>query len=102
MESPSKRKSTENDGESEQSKRLRINTKHPISDLRSSKDEQMEIPLKTGIVWMELYMWHNNGPATGHALSGVNLSKGIFLQQSQHWENPETKRRYNILTAINE
>lgn len=45
----------------------------------------------TGLVFHELYMWH-------HAGSLGNLSKHI--QPTQHWEHPETKRRFhNLLSA---
>lgn len=50
----------------------------------------------TGFVWHELYAWHT-------ACSSVGVLKGDvtkFLQPSENFEHPETKRRlYNLLAA---
>ncbi|KAG1671192.1 hypothetical protein FOA52_010128 [Chlamydomonas sp. UWO 241] len=46
---------------------------------------------KTGLVWHELYMWHDQGP-----MAGVKQ----LIQPTPHWESPETKRRmYNLLAV---
>ncbi|MCZ6889698.1 MAG: class II histone deacetylase [Gammaproteobacteria bacterium] len=47
--------------------------------------------MTTGFVWHERYMWHD----TGHA-SGSAVARGM-LQPGEHFENPETKRRFKNL-----
>ncbi|WP_138379212.1 class II histone deacetylase [Luteithermobacter gelatinilyticus] len=49
---------------------------------------------KTGIVWQEIYMWHDTGT---HA--GV-LPAGYPIQPGTHAENPETKRRFKNLLEV--
>lgn len=48
----------------------------------------------TGLVWHELYMWHDTGT---HA--GV-LPAGFPIQPGEHAENPETKRRFKNLLEV--
>jgi hypothetical protein len=38
-------------------------------------------------VFEELYMWHDSG----------TLSFDKWVQPSEHWENPDTKRRFHGL-----
>mgnify|MGYP006266037287 CR=1 FL=1 len=50
--------------------------------------------MATGFVWHELYMWHDTGNAAGF------LPPGLTVQPGDHFENPETKRRFkNLLDA---
>ncbi|MFC3051963.1 class II histone deacetylase [Kordiimonas pumila] len=49
---------------------------------------------KTGLVWHEIYMWHDTGT---HA--GV-LPAGNPIQPGTHAENPETKRRFKNLLEV--
>ena len=44
---------------------------------------------RTGYVYEELFMWHNSGT--------ISFSK--WVEPSEHWENPDTKRRFNGLLA---
>lgn len=46
---------------------------------------------RTGLVWHELYMWHNTGNAAGI------MPSGLTVQPYEHAENPETKRRFKNL-----
>ncbi len=50
--------------------------------------------MATGFVWHETYMWHDTGNYAG-------VLPAVFpLQPGQHYENPETKRRFrNLLDA---
>jgi acetoin utilization deacetylase AcuC-like enzyme len=49
---------------------------------------------KTGFVWHERYMWHDNGAASGSYRVRGDLQPGT------HVENPETKRKFkNLLDA---
>jgi acetoin utilization deacetylase AcuC-like enzyme len=51
--------------------------------------------MRTGFVWHELYMWHQNDP-TAAALVPASLT----VQPGEFVENPETKRRFkNLLDA---
>ena len=51
--------------------------------------------MRTGLIWHELYMWHQNDPtAAAVAPAGPTVQPGEFT------ENPETKRRFkNLLDA---
>lgn len=42
---------------------------------------------KTGYVFEEIYMWHDSGT--------INFDK--WVQPGEHWENPDTKRRFHGL-----
>ena len=49
---------------------------------------------KTGLIWNERFMWHDNGSALGQIPAGGAFQPGV------HLENPETKRRLkNLLDA---
>lgn len=51
--------------------------------------------MRTGLVWHELFMWHQNDP-TAAAL----VPAGPTVQPGEFIENPETKRRFkNLLDA---
>ena len=47
--------------------------------------------MATGFVWHERYMWHETPPS-----AGVMPARGV-LQPGEHFENPETKRRFKNL-----
>lgn len=48
--------------------------------------------MKTGLIWHELYMWHDT-----QNYAGV-IQPGTHLQPGTHFENPESKRRFkNVL-----
>ena len=49
---------------------------------------------KTGLVWHELYMWHNTGKYAGV------MPPGLKVQPYEHSENPETKRRFKNLLDV--
>ncbi len=49
---------------------------------------------RTGLIWDELYMWHNTG---NHA--GI-MPPGLTVQPYEHVENPETKRRLKNLLDV--
>ncbi|SVC03276.1 uncharacterized protein METZ01_LOCUS256130, partial [marine metagenome] len=49
---------------------------------------------KTGLVWHELYMWHNTGNYAGV------MPPGLAVQPYEHSENPETKRRFKNLLDV--
>ena len=49
---------------------------------------------KTGLVWHELYMWHNTG---NHA--GI-MPPGLTVEPYEHAENPDTKRRFKNLLDV--
>ena len=51
--------------------------------------------MRTGLVWHELYMWHQNDPTAASLVpAGPTVQPGEFV------ENPETKRRFkNLLDA---
>ncbi len=49
---------------------------------------------KTGWIYHELYMWHDTGRATGVS------SDRKWLQAWEHYENPETKRRFRNLVEV--
>lgn len=52
--------------------------------------------MATGLLWHELYMWHDTGTHAG--ILAADPATG--LQPSMHYENPETKRRIkNLLDA---
>jgi acetoin utilization deacetylase AcuC-like enzyme len=51
--------------------------------------------MATGWVYHELYMWHDTGRAT--TVSGADRK---WLQAWEHYENPETKRRFRNLVEI--
>ena len=52
--------------------------------------------ISTGLVWHELYMWHDTGTYAGI----VKPDPAAWLQPSVHFENAETKRRIkNLLDA---
>ena len=52
------------------------------------------MPQKTGLIWNERFMWHDNGSALGQIPAGGAFQPGV------HLENPETKRRLkNLLDA---
>ena len=52
------------------------------------------MPQKTGLIWNERFMWHDNGSALGQIPAGGAFQHGV------HLENPETKRRLkNLLDA---
>lgn len=42
---------------------------------------------KTGFVFEEVYMWHDSG----------SISFDKWVQPGEHWENPDTKRRFHGL-----
>jgi acetoin utilization deacetylase AcuC-like enzyme len=50
--------------------------------------------MATGWVFHELYMWHDTGRATARG------EHSRWLQQWEHWENPETKRRFRNLVEL--
>ena len=49
---------------------------------------------KTGLVWHELYMWHNTGKYAGV------MPPGLKVQPYEHSEHPETKRRFKNLLDV--
>ena len=49
---------------------------------------------KTGWIYHELYMWHDTGRAT--AMTATRK----WLQAFEHYENPETKRRFRNLVEV--
>lgn len=52
--------------------------------------------MTTGLLWHELYMWHDTGTPAGI----VSANPAMGIQPSWHYENPETKRRIkNLLDA---
>lgn len=52
--------------------------------------------MATGLVWHELYMWHDTSTYAGI----VQPNPKSWIQPSLHFENPETKRRIkNLLDA---
>ena len=55
---------------------------------------------KTGYVWSEVYMWHNNGDSAGWYQSGIRANVGMYNQNWIHYENAETKRRLHDLLSI--
>lgn len=55
---------------------------------------------RTGYVYHEGYMFHNNGDQTGWYPSGIRPSLGVYNQPLQHYENPETKRRLHELVSV--
>src|SRR5262245_63497667 len=50
--------------------------------------------MTTGWVYHELYMWHDTGRAT------TMSSDRKWMQAWEHYENPETKRRFRNLVEI--
>ena len=52
------------------------------------------MPRKTGLVWHELYMWHNTGKYAGV------MPPGLKVQPYEHSEHPETKRRFKNLLDV--
>src|SRR5262249_60222236 len=50
--------------------------------------------MTTGWVYHELYMWHDTGRAT------TMSSDRKWMQAWEHYENPETKRRFRNLGEI--
>ena len=46
---------------------------------------------RTGFVFEELYLWHDTGSSAGVMPAGLTLEPG------QHFENPESKRRFHNL-----
>lgn len=51
--------------------------------------------MKTGLVWNERYMWHQNDPT-----AAAVVTAGGFVQPGEQTENPDTKRRMkNLLDA---
>ena len=51
--------------------------------------------MATGWVYHELYMWHDTGRATT-----VSAADRKWLQAWEHYENPETKRRFRNLVEV--
>jgi acetoin utilization deacetylase AcuC-like enzyme len=51
--------------------------------------------MATGWVYHELYMWHDTGRATT-----VSAADRKWLQAWEHYENPETKRRFRNLIEV--
>ena len=49
---------------------------------------------RTGLVWHELYMWHNTGKYAGV------MPPGLQVQPYEHSEHPETKRRFKNLLDV--
>lgn len=49
---------------------------------------------RTGLVWHELYMWHNTGNYAGI------MPAGLTVQPYEHVENPDTKRRFKNLLDV--
>lgn len=50
----------------------------------------------TGLVWNELYMWHD----TGHYAGVMQPNPAAFIEPDEHSESPKTKRRFkNLLDA---
>ncbi len=49
---------------------------------------------KTGFVWHEIYMWHDTSGFCGSSRSSD------FIQASEHYENPEPKRRIRNLLEV--
>lgn len=45
---------------------------------------------RTGYVYDELYLWHNSG----------NISFDVWTEPGEHWENPDTKRRFHSLICV--
>ena len=52
---------------------------------------------KTAFVCSEKFFWFTNGVVQGCEYAEIDESKGIYIQASQHWENPESKRRFRNL-----
>lgn len=50
--------------------------------------------MTTGIVWHELYMWHNTWNFA------LVLPPSLTVQPGEHAENPETKRRFRNLIEV--
>ena len=50
--------------------------------------------MTTGWVYHELYMWHDTGRAT------TISSDRKWMQAWEHYENPETKRRFRNLVEV--
>ena len=52
--------------------------------------------MKTGLVWNELYAWHD----TGNYAGVLQPDPAAFIEPDEHHENPRTKRRFkNLLDA---
>ena len=52
--------------------------------------------MKTGLVWNELYAWHD----TGNYAGVLQPDPAAFIEPDEHHENPRTKRRFkNLLEA---
>ena len=49
---------------------------------------------KTGLTYHELYLWHDTGNAPG------NFVAGLQVQPGEHFEHPETKRRFRNLLEV--
>ena len=49
---------------------------------------------KTGFTFHELYLWHDIGNAPGNFLAGLQVQPG------DHFEHPETKRRFRNLLEV--
>ncbi|MEQ8799442.1 MAG: class II histone deacetylase [Salinisphaeraceae bacterium] len=50
--------------------------------------------VQTGLVWHELYMWHDTGRAAGL------MPPGLAVQPGEHFENEHTKRRLKNLLDV--
>ena len=50
--------------------------------------------MTTGWVYHELYMWHDTGRAT------TISPERKWMQAWEHYENPETKRRFRNLVEV--
>lgn len=51
-------------------------------------------PAQTGFVFEELYLWHHTGASAGVMPHGLDVEPG------QHFESPETKRRFRNLLEV--
>ena len=49
---------------------------------------------KTGLVWHELYMWHDTGNYAGL------MQPSLVVQPNIHYESPEPKRRIKNLLDV--
>lgn len=63
--------------------------------MRAYHPERMELtmpqrPSRCGFVFEELYLWHESG----------SISFSDMVEPGEHWENPDTKRRFKSLLSV--
>ena len=68
----------------------------PLRPRRASGDDAGKLMPqgRTGLVWHELFMWHD----TGHAAQWV--APGLTVEPAEHVESPAAKRRIRNLLEV--